>query len=125
MKNKEILLEVLARELEGVKKWHKKTFPGATLAGQLVKLEEEANELLKTKTREEEKQELADVFIVCAGLDRWNSKIGNYIVNKHLDAMPVEILFELILAINDKMKKNRKRIWKKSADGCFHHSNKE
>lgn len=125
MEDKEILLEVLMRELKEVKEWHKKTFPTATLAGQLLKLEEEMNELLRAKTREEHKRELADILIVCAGLNRWDSKIGNYMVNSHLESMQLETLFELILAVNDKMKKNRKRVWKKSGDGRFHHTNKE
>lgn len=123
--DKKVLTEILLKELLKVKKWHKKTFPDATLNGQLAKLEEEMNEFVKAKTREEETKELADIMIVCAGLDRWNSKVGNYVVSSHLENMPITIICDLILAINEKMKKNQKRVWKKTSDGRFHHTNKE
>lgn len=57
-------------EMEKIKKWNEKTFPDATMAGQLMKLEEELREFTETKTQKEQTKELADVFIVLGGLKR-------------------------------------------------------
>lgn len=122
---KNILLLALYQELDSIKEWNEETFPDATLAGQLAKLEEEFKELAEAKEMEEKEKELADIFIVLGGLRRWDSKIGNCIVNTMVEKMPLSILLELLPSIKTKMDINRKRVWKKSGDGKFHHTNKE
>lgn len=112
-------------EMEKIKKWNEKTFPDATMAGQLMKLEEELREFTETKTQKEQTKELADVFIVLGGLKRWDCLIGNFIRNKLFDDAPVCALKRILKAIRRKMDINRKRTWKKSGDGRFQHSNKE
>lgn len=112
-------------EMEKIKKWNEKTFPDATMAVQLLKLEEELREFTETKTQKEQTKELADVFIVLGGLKRWDCLIGNFIRNRLLDDTPVCVLKMILKAIRRKMDVNRKRTWKKSSDGRFQHSNKE
>lgn len=121
---KEIVLRAFHFELEEIKEWNEETFPDATLSGQLAKLEEEFKELSEAK-EEDKMKEFADVFIVLGGLRRWESKIGNCIVNTMIENMPISILLELLPSIKTKMDINRKRVWKKSGDGKFHHTNKE
>lgn len=78
--SKALFLENIDNRLNSIKRWHEKTFPDATLAGQLAKLEEEIEETLKTDPNKDKAaffEEIADVLIVCAGLRRFNSKIGN------------------------------------------------
>lgn len=122
---KNILLLALCQELDSIKEWNEETFPDATLSGQLAKLEEEFKELAEAKGEENKMKEFADVFIVLGGLRRWESRIGNCIVNTMVENMPISILLELLPSIKTKMDINRKRVWKKSGDGKFHHTNKE
>lgn len=122
---KNILLLALRQELDSIKEWNEETFPDATLGGQLLKLEEEYEEYFSAKSQEEERKELADIFIVLGGLRRWESRIGNCIVNTMVENMPLSILLELLPSIKTKMDINRKRVWKKSGDGKFHHTDKE
>lgn len=86
----------------------------------LAKLEEEFQEYMKAPTPEEELKELADICIVCGGLKRWNSVIGRMVL---ANAMRIKnkSLPELNNAIRAKMEVNRKRKWKKSGEGKFHH----
>ena len=122
---KKVVLSALHLELEEIKEWNEETFPDATLAGQLAKLEEEFKELAEAKEMEEKEKELADVFIVLGGLRRWESHVGRHIENKFAEDMPFPLLGCLLGEIQKKMKINRKRVWKKSGDGKFHHTNKE
>lgn len=115
-----VLKGLLDLELEEIKKWHEKTFPDATLAGQLAKLEEEINENLNAD-KESFLEEVADVLIVCAGLLRFDSKIGVATTNKYVEHANSDILAKIINAIQKKMEKNKKRKWKKTEDGRFHH----
>lgn len=77
--SKALILENIDNRLNSIKRWHEKTFPDATLAGQLAKLEEEICESLKVGKKDKAAlfEEIADVLIVCAGLRRFDSKIGN------------------------------------------------
>lgn len=77
--SKALFLENIDNRLNSIKRWHEKTFPDATLAGQLAKLEEEICESLKVGKKDKAAlfEEIADVLIVCAGLRRFDSKIGN------------------------------------------------
>lgn len=117
---KEQLLFALNIILHDVAKWNKETFPDATLAGQLSKLEEEFKEFDEAK-EENQMKELADIFIVLGGLKRFESVIGAYIEEDMIKQLTWRTLGVLICAICDKMEINRKRVWKKSGDGKFHH----
>lgn len=122
---KEIVLSALHLELEEIKEWNEETFPDATLSGQLAKLEEEFKELQEAKEEESKMKEFADVFIVLGGLRRWESHVGRHLENKFAEDMPFALLGCLLGEIQKKMKINRKRVWKKSGDGKFHHTDKE
>lgn len=103
--------------------WHKNTFPDATLDGQKTKFEEELNEYRQDKTM----LELADMFIVACGVARFDS-----IVALEYFAVVFKALLEwkiigawgvLQEVVNTKMEKNRKRVWKKTGNGTYHHKN--
>lgn len=112
--------EQFINELEKIAEWNKKTFPDATLSGQLEKLEEEFQEYVEAPTPEEELKELADVCIVCGGLQRWNSVIGRMVI-ANMIRIKNKSLPELNNAIRAKMEVNKKRKWHKSGEGKFHH----
>lgn len=122
----QFLIEFLALKAE-IKTWHAETFPGTNFSGQLLKLEEELEEFNQAETREESLKELADVFIVCAGLSRWNSHIAQIIliecILKNQFGFSGE---EIIQAIKDKMEINHKRteagVWKQLPDGRVKHT---
>lgn len=117
------ILEVsIDAQLDSIAKWNEETFPDATLGGQLEKLEEELKEASETTTNKDFTKELADVFIVLGGLRRWNSKVGTYHQNTTLEEMPNPMMAKLLIAIIKKMEINRKRVWEKSGDGKFHHT---
>lgn len=113
------------KEMDKIAKWNKKTFPHATMSGQLMKLEEELREFEKAKTTQEHRNEMADIFIVLGGLKRRDCLIGNFMRNKLFDDMHTCVLKSVLKAIRRKMEINRKRTWVKSGDGKFQHSNKE
>lgn len=100
--------------------WHTKTFTDATIEGQLIKLEEEMNEFLNSETKEEKLKEAADIYIVLCGLKRWDSYIGNFV--KDFWFTPVPTLYN---AVVEKMNKNKARVWTKTTEGIYHHTNKE
>ncbi len=115
------LMLALHCELEKIKQWNEETFPDATLGGQLEKLEEEFEEFFTATELEDQRKEMADIFIVLGGLRRWKSRIGNNQEITLTKNMPIEVLGDLLLDIDKKMEINRKRVWKKSGDGKFHH----
>lgn len=115
------LMLALNCELEKIKEWNEETFPDATLGGQLEKLEEEFEEFFTATEIEDQRKEMADIFIVLGGLRRWKSRIGNSQEVILTEDMPIEVLGNLLIGINKKMEINRKRVWKKSGDGKFHH----
>lgn len=121
--SKALILENIDNRLNSIKIWHEKTFPDVTLAGQLAKLEEEICESLKVGKKDKAAlfEEIADILIVCAGLRRFDSKIGISIENNYLNNATLDILSVIDLAIIQKMNKNRKRKWEKTEDGRFHH----
>ena len=106
--SKALILENIDNRLNSIKRWHEKTFPDATLAGQLAKLEEEICESLKVGKKDKAAlfEEIADVLIVCAGLRRFDSKIGISIENNYLNNATPDILLVIDLAIIQKMNKN-------------------
>lgn len=107
----------LAKEIT---KWHEECFPDATMEGQLIKLEEEMNEFLNSETKEEKLKEAADIYIVLCGLKRWDSQIGKFVM--YYSFSYEDDLYE---AIVEKMNKNKARVWAKTAEGTYHHTNEE
>lgn len=110
--------------IDTIIQWHKETFPDATLDGQIRKFEEETDEF-KTATAENKLEELADMVIVSAGIQRFNTPLG--VQTRQLCYLWTADyrydMCELWIAIEIKMEKNRKRVWKKTAEGTFHHEN--
>ena len=109
-----------------IAKWHEETFPDATLDGQKVKYTEELHEW--EESQYEDISELADMFIVACGIARFDLAQGllymadlydQFVGN---DSIGVD---EVMSKVEQKMEKNRKRIWEKVGDGTFHHTNKE
>lgn len=100
--------------------WHSQTFPDATMEGQLIKLEEEMNELANSANSEEKLKEAADVYIVLCGLKRWDSYIGKFIIQQWFSGAD-----NLYNAVVEKMNKNKARNWAKTTEGTYHHTNEE
>ena len=105
--------------------WHKNTFKDESLEGQINKYAEETNEFMNTD-RHGDLLELADMVIVCAGIMRFNKKLGSiflqntYIISWNIGEYDMTELWE---AVQKKMEKNRKRVWVKSGEGHYHHEN--
>lgn len=92
-----------------IAQWHLSTFPETQLADQLLKLDEECREAIETDFNDI--LELADVFIVSATLwKRFNAPIGMAFIQLMTGR---ENFHLLIKAVEDKMKINRNRVWKK------------
>lgn len=111
-------------QMSEIKDWNKKTFRNATLEGQLMKLEEEYQEMIKAMGTSDYWKEKADVMIVLAGLQRFNSFIGHYMTISILDEMEQnrpEELKVLAEAMRTKMIKNRARKWHMCGNGLYHH----
>ena len=68
-------------DLEKMSKQHAKLFPHATAESQFVKMEEEIQEFYSAQTHEQAIKELADIWIVCAGLYRFYPKTANSILD--------------------------------------------
>lgn len=103
--------------------WHEKTFPDATLEGQKAKFQEEFQEWSESHRV----HELADMFIVACGVARFDSIVALeyfYICFRLLKKFQVVAsMYVLQQVVNDKMIKNRKRIWNKTGNGTYHHEN--
>lgn len=109
-----------------ITEWHKATFPNATLASQLVKFNEEINELDISEDKRE--KELADVVIVAIVLfNRFNCKIGFLAINSFINQLlgsimnPVEAQQYINRLVNEKMEINSKRTWEETASGEYRH----
>lgn len=110
--------------------WHVKTFPNATLGSQLVKFNEELNEL--EASTEDKAKELADMFIVAIVLMlRFNCKIGYIVLNALLPSLlgslhtPQENEQYLNNLISDKMNINASRTWGELEPGLYKHKEDE
>ena len=103
-----------------IRDWNEQQFPDATLDGQLMKLEEELKEFHHAEGKDRLK-EIADIVIVCAGLRRWQSFVGFHILATVVNGAPQELVNELLDAVDEKMAKNRARVWLKDGDGKYHH----
>ena len=111
-----------------IMEWHETTFPDATEEGQHEKWDEEMFEYLHVKKGDKKHalEELADLFIVACGLRRWDpeefdGRFG-FIVGEAKRKFTADELWE---AVCKKMEKNRKRVWKKTGEGRFHHEVEE
>ena len=110
----------LNKVIQDIKEWNATQFPDADLPGQLVKLEEELHEFHSAQG-EERLKELPDVFIVCAGLGRWQSLIGYHILSLVVNGAHHTEVNRLLDEVGFKMAKNRARVWLKDGDGKYHH----
>ena len=110
----------LNKVIQDIKEWNATQFPDADLPGQLVKLEEELHEFHNAQG-EERLKELPDVFIVCAGLGRWQSLIGYHILSLVVNGAHHTEVNKLLDEVGLKMAKNRARVWLKDGEGKYHH----
>lgn len=104
------------------------TFKNATKAGQLMKLEEEMLEAAEASEGDTKHflEEQTDVWIVLAGLRRFNSVIGHALeisLKKNTLSKP-ETKIATLGAILRKMAINKARKWDKPVNGLYKHSTK-
>ena len=105
---------MLERIIKDVCEWHEKTFPDITKEDQIKKLEEELNEYYECY----DYSELADVLICAIVLrERFGSGIGKCVFY-YAKSIIQETRANMIVA--DKLRINKKRIWKK-VDGVYRH----
>lgn len=107
-----------------ISKWHEETFPDETLDGQVSKYREEFKEWADSNCMDV--FELADMFIVACGISRFDIYRGMFYLADVYDWLRADIPFdtdEFIDAVNEKMKKNRERVWAKTGEGQYHHVN--
>ena len=95
--------------IQDIKEWNATQFPDADLPGQLMKLEEELHEFHNAQ-EENRLKEISDVFIVCAGLGRWQSHIGYHILSMVVNGAHHTEVNRLLDAVGLKMAKNRARV---------------
>lgn len=111
----------MSETILSIAKWHEETFPDATLDGQIEKFYEELNEY----NEETNLQELADMFIVACGISRFDSVVAleyfAVVFKALLDWKTFGCRVLLQTVIDEKMQKNRRRTWGKTANGTYHH----
>lgn len=103
--------------------WHTKTFPDATLDGQIEKFLEERVEYATAENAEHKIEELADCFIVACGIARFNPVYGSRFLGDTFDAFTQNqdaTIAKLQDAIDAKMRVNRKRKWGKGKGNYKH-----
>lgn len=115
-------------EMKEIEDWNRATFKNATKAGQLMKLEEEMWEVAEASEGDTKHfiEEQADVWIVLAGLRRFNSIIGHALeiyLKKNTLSKP-EKKIAMLGAILRKMDINKARKWDKPVNGLYKHSTK-
>lgn len=93
--------------------WNRYRFPCNRLLKQLKKVEEEISEFKGACKRDDRLEELADIYIACAGFGRF-SPLGEFVCQV-MEALPD--VFELKQAVNAKMAKNNQRTF----DEDMHH----
>lgn len=116
----------MSETIDTIIQWHKETFKDADIGGQIHKYAEETCEFIEASAITE-LSELADMVIVCAGIIRFNRKLGSiFLQNTYIiTAQYGWDMTELWEEVNKKMEKNRKRVWAKQENGTYHHTNKE
>lgn len=103
--------------------WHTKTFPEASMDGQIAKFLDERVEYVCATTPEDELAELADCFIVACGVARFNIVYGSRFLSKAFDMFTEAedvTIDALQKAIDAKMAINRQRKWSKG-NGKYQH----
>lgn len=111
----------MKEDIQSIIEWHKQTFPDATISGQIHKFREEQKEYKESKYI----SELVDMFVVACGTARFNYIIAM----KYFSIVFVELCAsgitsgEFYLMVDDKMAKNRRRVWNKTGKGVYHHEN--
>lgn len=103
---------------EEIARWHAQTFPQATQASQLIKLEEELEERQNAGSQENRLRETADIIIVCTALNlRWNSRIAGMIADTFCTS--AEICEKISAFVDAKMQENTHRRWEIIPDGRY------
>lgn len=115
-------------EMNEITNWNCQTFKNATKAGQLMKLEEEMLEAAEACDGDSKHflEEQADVWIVLAGLRRFNSLIGHALeisLQKNTLSQPATKI-AMLGAILRKMDVNKARKWDKPVKGLYKHTKK-
>lgn len=123
-----IVDKMFENEMNKIEQWNRVTFKNATKAGQLMKLEEEIQEAAEASEGDTQHfiEEQADIWIVLAGLRRFNSLIGRVLeksLKKNTLSKP-ETKIDLLGAILRKMDINKARKWDKPVNGLYKHSKK-
>lgn len=103
-------------DLREITKQHEELFPKATADSQLWKLEEEIQELaeaIQDNDKEHQIRELADIWIVCAGLFRWFPETAMSVYCRYIDASKqLEIEYDdIVKEVRRKWDVNTLRKW--------------
>lgn len=98
---------------------HKKLFPLADPRGQLLKLEEELNEVETAETLQNRIEKIADCIICCIGIYRFAPKTAQFIIKSILQQND-EHIPEIYDAVNYKWQINLSRKWEYK-NGKYHH----
>lgn len=107
--------------IKSIIEWHEQTFGDAeTLEGQIEKFCEEKEEWLDSDR--EDVSELADLFIVAAGIGRFDAIQSAFCLQETMTQLDLSTYRyrELEQAIDKKMRKNRARKWA-AQNGSFQH----
>lgn len=105
----------MKESIQSIMEWHAKTFPDATLEGQVRKFMKERKEYWQSRSLDI--MELADMFIVACGIARFHllaalSAFAQVYEETHKTFNSQYITPEkLEVAIDEKMEINRKRKW--------------
>lgn len=91
-------------DLEKMAKEHEALFPNADLQSQVIKLEEELNELHNAVEFADIIKEKADVIIVCIGIYRFCPAVASYLLPTGLSEIEEK-------EVNRKWQVNLKRKW--------------
>ena len=100
--------------LEQGAKRHEKLFPKADLASQVLKLEEELQELAEAPTADKAVNELADCLICCQGIYRFAPRVADLIVHEAFENSHWKLtglLAKAIEYVEKKWKINEAREW--------------
>ena len=106
-------------------KWHKKAMPHVTLATQLLKLEEELDELAKAETDNDIAMELTDV-IICSFIlaKRFKSHVGFTVFNAMQRLMDGTMTGKVQVYLSLKLDINKSRKWVEIEPGVYRHEDK-
>lgn len=114
--------------IETIARWHRETFPEATLLSQLEKFREEKKEWLESQHITDDGliigdiMELADMQIVACGLARFDSTEAIFAFRRVAEELEHSMYATIDLqnAVESKMKVNRKRQWRNN-NGLYKH----